>query len=47
LLATSNQYPNERALKETTSLIREVIVDLIEVGTLPGRTGQTRRRTKV
>jgi DNA-binding transcriptional LysR family regulator len=44
LLATSNQYPNERALKETTSLIREVIIDLIHAGTLPGRTTLIRRQ---
>lgn len=44
LLATSNQYPNERALKETTSLIREVIIDLIHAGTLPGRTTLIKRQ---
>jgi DNA-binding transcriptional LysR family regulator len=46
LLATSNQYPNERALKETTSLIREVIADLIHAGKLPGRTSLVRRQVR-
>jgi DNA-binding transcriptional LysR family regulator len=47
LLATSNQYPNERVMKETTSLIREVIVDLIAAGKLPGRTNLVRRQTRL